>query len=328
MGFWQNIKEKLKNGIVIIGYSFSTMWKDKNYFSFFFLSLITFMLIILGILFLIEHTVTIKEAFNFLEDISRKKTTEGKVATSFGNLFIFLGSLIIVNIIGIGTTTFFGVATSYYTFKSFEEQPVTVWHAMRHSLSRWWIIVKWSIMATFVQVLINMVRESKKKNGFFIRFLIARLGDIIEIAWYLTTFLVPPVLAFENLGAYASIKRSAMIMKKTFGDTIVADMGFSVLSLFIIVIFPIAWFIGFIASAVFIFVPLGIMAKGPTSFTLFMWATPSIIVPIIGLFFISIAKTIFKTAVYAYAQGRPTGSFPVALIKANFYEKKEKQEKK
>jgi hypothetical protein len=84
-------------------------------------------------------------------------------------------------------------------------------------------IFAWSAINASVGLVLRMIRERAGIIGNII-------AGIIGIAWNLLTFFVVPVIIFEGLGAVESIKRSASIFKKTWGENMV--LRFSVALIF------------------------------------------------------------------------------------------------
>ncbi len=61
---------------------------------------------------------------------------------------------------------------------------------------------------------------SRRRNGFG-RIIISMLG----LSWNIATYLVVPVLAVENVGPIEAIKRSVVLLKKTWGEEIAGHFG-------------------------------------------------------------------------------------------------------
>ena len=94
----------------------------------------------------------------------------------------------------------------------------TVADGMRIARNRIGSIFAWSLLAATVGMILKAARE---RAGF--------LGDIvigmIGIAWNLATFLIVPVLVTHNLGPIESLKKSAELLKKTWGEQIAGNLG-------------------------------------------------------------------------------------------------------
>jgi len=96
-------------------------------------------------------------------------------------------------------------------------------------------IAGWALISATVGLALNMIRE---RAG-----IIGRIAaGIIGIAWNLITFFVIPVFVFEGLGVIQSIKKSAALFKRTWGENMVLRFSVSlILALFgMIGILPVA----------------------------------------------------------------------------------------
>lgn len=79
-------------------------------------------------------------------------------------------------------------------------------------------ILMWSALAATVGVVLKMIEE---RLGWLGRFII----NLIGMVWTIATFFVVPVLVVEKVGPFEAVKRSVMILKKTWGETLVANLG-------------------------------------------------------------------------------------------------------
>jgi hypothetical protein len=96
-------------------------------------------------------------------------------------------------------------------------------------------IAGWALISATVGLALNLIRE---RAGIFGRI----AAGIIGVAWNLITFFVIPVFVFEGLGVIQSIKKSASLFKRTWGENMVLRFSVSlILVLFgMIGILPIA----------------------------------------------------------------------------------------
>lgn len=79
-------------------------------------------------------------------------------------------------------------------------------------------IVAWAFFAATVGVLLRMIAE---RVGFLGKIVISLLGA----AWTVATYFVVPVLVMEKLGPLDALTRSTEIIKKTWGESIVSNVG-------------------------------------------------------------------------------------------------------
>lgn len=82
-------------------------------------------------------------------------------------------------------------------------------------------ILAWAAVNATVGVVLQALKE---RAGWLARLL---LGGV-EIVWGIATFFVVPVLVVENVGPIDAVKRSMEVMKKTWGESLVAQLGTSV----------------------------------------------------------------------------------------------------
>jgi hypothetical protein len=82
-------------------------------------------------------------------------------------------------------------------------------------------ILGWAAISATVGMVLKMIRERGGILG-------AIVSSIIAIAWNLITFFVIPVFVFQGLGVIASIKESAALFKKTWGENMIARFGLGI----------------------------------------------------------------------------------------------------
>ncbi|MET0226785.1 MAG: DUF6159 family protein [Dokdonella sp.] len=69
-----------------------------------------------------------------------------------------------------------------------------------------------------------ILRAIEERAGFIGRWIVGLLG----VAWTVATFLTVPILVNENLGPIDAVKRSAQLLKKTWGENLVGNAGVGV----------------------------------------------------------------------------------------------------
>lgn len=130
--------------------------------------------------------------------------------------------------LGYAVTVFFGVALVHAASRVLEGSDATVGEAIRFALTRLGPILGWAVVGAAVSLLFAILRD----RGGLAGSLIAGLGGA---AWSLVTFLAVPVIAFEGLGPFATLKRSASLFRQRWGEQITGSIGiglvFFVLSL-------------------------------------------------------------------------------------------------
>jgi hypothetical protein len=142
-------------------------------------------------------------------------------------------------------------------------------------------VLGWAALNSTVGVVLNAIRD---KAGF--------IGDIvvgmIGAAWGVVTWLVLPIIIVEGIGPIAAVKRSAVLLKSTWGENLFAQMGLGL--------------VGFL-----VMLP-GILLFGAVSFAIPLAGSPLLIIwiAVIGSI-MSALGAIYRTALYRFAVGLPTG---------------------
>ena len=145
-------------------------------------------------------------------------------------------------------------------------------------------IVGYALIAATVGMLFRWLRE----RGGLAGQIVAWLGNM---AWNLATYLVVPVLVVENIGPVEAIKRSASLLKRTWGEQIVGD-------------FSIGLVFGLIGLAAFIVIGLPVLAVAFLSGSVVLIALGIALVVLLMAAISLIGSTlngIYVAALYRYA---------------------------
>lgn len=115
-------------------------------------------------------------------------------------------------------------------------------------------LIVWTLITATVGLVLRAIRE---RTGF--------LGDLISglvaMAWDVVTFLVVPVLLYEDEGPWSSVKRSASLFRQRWGEQLVGNAAIG-LALFIVAI-PVFLVVGAIATAIpLLGIALGVVVVG------------------------------------------------------------------
>ena len=109
----------------------------------------------------------------------------------------------------------------------------TVGDGFRIAFNRFGSIFGYALIASTVGIILNSLARRSNTLG---RIAVSLVG----LAWNLATFLVVPVLVAEEVGPFEAVKRSAQLLKKTWGEQIVGNLSiggvFGLLTLVVIVL--------------------------------------------------------------------------------------------
>jgi hypothetical protein len=116
-----------------------------------------------------------------------------------------------------GVSSFFNTALVRAALCAMRGEPVTAGDAIRFAFSRGRAVAGYTAIAATIGVLLRAL----ERFGILEK-LVAR---ILEFSWGLASTLVIPVLVQERRGGFDSVKRSAQLFRRTWGETLVG--GFS-----------------------------------------------------------------------------------------------------
>ena len=166
----------------------------------------------------------------------------------------------------------------------------TLGDGLRGAWSHIGAILGYAAIAATVGLLMQLLRERAGFAG-------AILASLGGMAWNIITFLVIPVLVVEGVGPIAAIKRSAGLLKKTWGEQLIGSGGIGLV-------------FGLLGLAVGVVgVALGILLlNAAAALGIAVIAIAVIAVMVIGLLGATL-HGIYSAAVYEYAVGGQTGAF-------------------
>jgi hypothetical protein len=157
----------------------------------------------------------------------------------------------------------------------------------------------WAVINATVGMILQAIRERAGILGG----VVAALGGA---AWNIITWLTVPAIIVEGIGPIDAIKRSAHLLKTTWGENVIAQIGLGVLGFVLmlpgLVIFGLLWIVSPVITIV--------------GFVL--WAA------VVGVVMAALGA-IYRVALYRYAVGLPTGGgFTQEMLAGAFGPKKGK----
>jgi Family of unknown function (DUF6159) len=84
-------------------------------------------------------------------------------------------------------------------------------------------ILGWALLSAIVGMVIQAIEE---RVGFLGRLIVGFIG----LSWAIASYFVIPTIVTENVGPVEALKRSAAIIKKTWGETLTTQVGLSLLA--------------------------------------------------------------------------------------------------
>ncbi|MEI2703008.1 MAG: DUF6159 family protein [Baekduia sp.] len=194
-------------------------------------------------------------------------------------------------------TVFFNVALAGAAARSMDGQSSTLSDGIDAARVRTGAIARWSALTLFVGLIISAIQELLEDIP-VVGWLVSSL---LDTAWAIVTFFVVPVLAFEDLPATDTVKRSGSIIREQWGEGLAGTAAISL---------PI-WLIAFVV--------------GGGAFLLLLEPAPAaaIVIALLVLIVASVLSaalnTIFRVALYRFATGAPApAAFDQAALSGAF----------
>jgi Family of unknown function (DUF6159) len=175
--------------------------------------------------------------------------------------------------------TYFLAALCAGANERLQGRDTTLGMALGVAQSRLHRILPWAVLSATVSVIIQAIEERFGLLGRII-------AGVIGAAWNVVTFLSVPIIVFEDVGPIVALKRSAHLLKQTWGENLMAQIGLGLIGL-----------IAFLPGVIVI--GLGVLA-GDVLVTVPMVAVGAVLVAVAASV-VSALSGIYRTALYRYA---------------------------
>ncbi|MBM4049688.1 MAG: hypothetical protein FJ279_31720 [Planctomycetes bacterium] len=119
---------------------------------------------------------------------------------------------------------FFNTALVWCAVNRFNGGSPTIAAGLRVALSRFPQILGWALVAASVGTLLKAVEDRLSWLGQWV-------VRLIGVAWSIVTYFVVPVLAVEGLGPLAAVRRSASLLRKSWGESLVGEVSMGAISM-------------------------------------------------------------------------------------------------
>lgn len=116
--------------------------------------------------------------------------------------------------------TFFNTALVACAIARFNGEDTSLRAGLRLAVKRLPQILAWSAVNATVGVILELLKE---RAGLLGRWMLSLVG----FAWNIAAFFAVPVLVVEGCGPIETLKRSAKVLTKTWGQSVVAQVGIS-----------------------------------------------------------------------------------------------------
>ena len=212
-------------------------------------------------------------------------------AVSFGFLQY---AMVFLTYLGLSfIATFCNVCVVYTTKIRFEGGDATFMESIRFGFSKIGVIFQWSLVSATIGLIFLLLDRLAERVGGIGEIILNLVRSLLGVIWSIVTLFVVPTLVFEDVTPIEAIKKSSEIIKKTWGENLVAHYGMG--------------FMQFLAGFCLIVISIGLaMAIPSETGTIFALGFGIISLIFMTLVF-NVAKMVFQTALYVYAS---TGTEP------------------
>jgi hypothetical protein len=204
--------------------------------------------------------------------------------------------------------TFFNVCAVYTTKVRLEGGDATFFQSIGFAFSRVHLIFGWSLVSATVGLFLHALERAGRRAGLVGKILIAILRAILATAWDVSTVFVVPVMVYEGLGPFDSIKRSIDTLKRAWGEGAMVFFAMGLVTF--VVVFPaILALFGLLFAAGAMGLPVALVVALAGMLVLYI---------LIASLVMGVARTVYVTALYAYANSRvvPPGFTEEAMVGA------------
>ncbi|MBW3583656.1 MAG: hypothetical protein KY455_11210 [Euryarchaeota archaeon] len=136
-----------------------------------------------------------------------------QAALALGLVFYFLSYLVVI---------YFNTGVVFAARIRLDGGDPTLKDGFRGANSRLPQIFGWALIAATVGLILQILQRMARDRNNLIGQILAGLAGM---AWNLMTYFVLPIIAAEGLGPIDSIKKSASVFKRTWGESIVGGLG-------------------------------------------------------------------------------------------------------
>ena len=197
-----------------------------------------------------------------------------------------LVGLALGSVVATAATVIFNVALCFAATDRIEGRRPTVGGALGQAWRRRGVVLRWAVLSAMVGTVIRMLEQRLGLVGRII-------GVAGGLAWTVATYLVIPVLAFEDVGPIEALTRSSSLFRQRFGTVARGALRFGFL------------FVGLSLVAVAVIV-VGAVASARGAAPI---GVPVVVLGVAGLIgvgmYAAAAGMYMRTILYRFAMGRP-----------------------
>ncbi len=158
------------------------------------------------------------------------ENTNVYLMAAFFIVFYFVSSFIVV---------FFNVALVSCAMLRLNGGKPTFSYGIKAASARLKYIMGWALLSATVGLVLQMISS---RSGIIGKMVIGLIG----LAWSVATYFVVPVIAFEQIGPIKAIKRSVSVLKNSWGEALISNLGIGIIFFLLALVGLIPLIIGFV----------------------------------------------------------------------------------
>lgn len=175
--------------------------------------------------------------------------------------------------------------------------------SMGAASSRLHRILPWALVQATVSIILRSIEE---RAGWLGQIVVGLLGA----AWSVLTFLTVPIIMLEDVGPVNALKRSGELVKRTWGENLVAQAGFGIIGMLAMLPGIAVIALGIATGSVVVAVALGIVGA--------VWLSIVLVV-------LSAMSGIYRVALYRFAvDGKAPPAFADAQLGEAFGQRRQR----
>ena len=207
---------------------------------------------------------------------------------------IALGMIFIYYLISFTIITFFNASLIHCTTKILNGEETNLQDGISFSMSRIGKIISWAVISATVGVILQIIQNTGKIGEI--------ISSLIGMAWSVVTFFVVPILIYEDIGVFDSIKSSTQLIKQKWGESLSGNFSFGLM-----------YVIGLFAA-----IAIGVLFSMVNP----ILGTGVVITLILTLAIIfSAAKNVLVAVIYNHVNDKPSASFNTDVLDDIFVNK-------
>lgn len=135
-----------------------------------------------------------------------------------GNVYLLVAFFLAFYFLAAFVVVFFNVALVSCAMLRLDGGDPTFSYGIRMASARLKYIAEWALLSATVGLILQAISS---RSGIIGKLIIGLVG----LAWSVATYFVVPIIAFEQLGPIQAIKRSASVLKGTWGEALISNLG-------------------------------------------------------------------------------------------------------